>query len=189
MSKALIELVKKNFPAALLETASNCGDETIVISAERWLAVHEFLRDHPDAKMNFLIDLCAVDYPDRLPRVEVVTHLMAFPKGHRLCVKARIGDEDAEGAEIDSLTSVWKSASWFERETWDMMGVRFRGHPDLRRILLYEEFEGHPLRKDYEATKTQPLVPYREGPEVLDKIAPFGPNEGMPFGRQTHDRN
>jgi NADH-quinone oxidoreductase subunit C len=98
-----------------------------------------------------------------------------------------VGDEDCEGAVIDSLVPVWVGANWFERETFDMFGIRFEGHPDLRRILLYEEFEGHPLRKDYPAAKTQPLVPYREGPDVLGKLPPFGPDEGMVFGRKHLD--
>jgi NADH-quinone oxidoreductase subunit C len=72
-----------------------------------------------------------------------------------------------------------------ERETYDLFGVKFSGHPDLRRILLYPEFEGHPLRKDYPADKIQPLVPFREV-DNIEKLAPFGPDEGMPFGRQTH---
>ena len=88
---------------------------------------------------------------------------------------------------IDSLVPVWVGANWFERETFDMFGIRFEGHPDLRRILLYAEFEGHPLRKDSPAAKTQPLVPYREGPDVLGKLPPFGPDEGMVFGRKHLD--
>jgi NADH-quinone oxidoreductase subunit C len=188
MSKQLVELVQRRFgPSVVLSSSSQHGDETIVVAPSSWLEVHQFLRDDPASKMNFLMDLCGVDFPDRDPRFEVVSHLMSFPAAKRLRVKARVGDEYGDGAEIDSLMGVWKSASWLERETWDLMGIRFRGHPDLRRILLYEEFEGHPLRKDYDAGKAQPLVPYREGAGVLDKIAPFGPNEGMAFGRQTHD--
>ncbi len=86
------------------------------------------------------------------------------------------------------MSGVWPGADWFERETWDMMGISFRGHPDLRRILMYPEFEGHPLLKDYPATRAQPLVPYRTEEEaglVLEKIAPFREDEGMPFGRKT----
>ncbi len=113
-----------------------------------------------------------------------MAHLFSLAKGHRLRLKARVGGPEGEDAEIDSLTELWASANWFERECWDMFGVRFRGHPDLRRILLYPEFEGHPLRKDYPADRIQPLVPYREVPNI-DKLAPFGPDEGMSFGRQT----
>jgi NADH-quinone oxidoreductase subunit C len=100
-------------------------------------------------------------------------------------IKARVGAEDGTGAEIDSLVPVWKGANWFERETFDLMGIVFRGHPDLRRILMYPEFVGHPLRKDYPADKVQPLVPFREG--IVGKLPPFGPDEGMSFGRQSHD--
>jgi NADH-quinone oxidoreductase subunit C len=82
---------------------------------------------------------------------------------------------------------LWASAQWAEREAFDMFGVVFVGHPDLRRILLYPEFEGYPLRKDYPADRTQPLVPYRDV-DNIEELPPFGPDEGMSFGRQTHDR-
>jgi NADH-quinone oxidoreductase subunit C len=120
--------------------------------------------------------------------MEVVLHLYSIQRRHRLRLKARVGDEDMEGAEIDSITDLWPGAGWFERETFDLCGVTFTNHPDLRRILMYPEFEGHPLRKDYPATRTQPLVPYRteaEAKRPLEKLAPFGPDEGMPFGRRA----
>jgi NADH-quinone oxidoreductase subunit C len=187
MAKALVELVQKQFPADVLETHSLQGDETVVVYAPRWKDVARFLRDEPRADMDMLMDLTAVDYPGRSPRFEVVAHLYSLSKGHRLRLKARVGGADGEDAEIDTLTELWASAMWAERECWDMFGVRFKGHPDLRRILLYPEFEGFPLRKDYPADRIQPLVPYREVPDT-DKIAPFGVDEGMAFGRQTHAR-
>jgi NADH-quinone oxidoreductase subunit C len=107
-------------------------------------------------------------------------------------MKARVGDEDGNGAELESVTALWSGANWFERETWDMMGVKFRGHPDLRRILMYPEFEGHPLRKDYPAQRTQPLVPYRTEEEAglpLGKLSPFRDDEGMSFGRKDWTAN
>jgi NADH-quinone oxidoreductase subunit C len=106
---------------------------------------------------------------------------------HRVRLKARVGDEDMDGAELDSVTAIWPGMNWLEREVYDMSGVRFRGHPDLRRILMYPEFEGHPLQKTYPADKTQPLVEYRTEEEAglpLEKLPPFGPEEGMPFGRK-----
>ncbi|HEY3494511.1 MAG TPA: NADH-quinone oxidoreductase subunit C [Polyangiaceae bacterium] len=187
MSKALVELLKKQFPADVLETHNQRGDETVVVYAGRWKEIARFLRDDPRADMSMLIDLTAVDFPDRTPRFEVVTHLYSLSKGHRLRLKARVGDREGENAEIDTVTDLWASACWAERECWDMFGVRFAGHPDLRRILTYPEFEGHPLRKDYPADRIQPLVPYREVPNI-DKIPPFSVDEGMPFGRQTHAR-
>lgn len=186
MAKALIQLLQQQFPNAVLESHSQYGDETVVVDAAAWKEVARFLRDSPQASMDMLVDLTCVDFPDREPRFEVVAHLCSLTRGHRLRLKSRVGDEDGEGAEIDSLSELWASANWAEREAWDMFGVKFLGHPDLRRILLYPEFLGHPLRKDYPANAIQPLVPYREVPGT-EKLPPFGPDEGMPFGRQTFD--
>jgi len=185
MSKALIELVKKNFPDAVLESHSQLGDDTVVLAPGRWKEVCRFLKDNQQSDMSMLTDLTGVDYPDRDPRFEVVAHLYSLSRGHRLRVKARVGDREGETVEIDTLTELWASANWMERECFDMLGVKFLGHPDLRRILTYPEFEGHPLRKDYPAEKIQPLVQYRDEPNI-DKVAPFGVDEGMSFGRQTH---
>lgn len=185
MSQALIELVKKKFPDAVLASHSLLGDDTLVLEPSRWKEVARFLKDDPQSDMNMLMDLTAVDFPDRDPRFEVVAHLYSLSKGHRLRLKAAVGDRDGETVEIDTLTDLWASANWLERECYDMFGVKFLGHPDLRRILLYPEFEGHPLRKDYPAEKIQPLLPYRDLPGI-EKVAPFGVDEGMSFGRQTH---
>jgi NADH-quinone oxidoreductase subunit C len=185
MAKALIDFVTRRFPSVVLDSHSQHGDDTVVVDPKHWYAVHAALRDDVAADMQMLVDLTAVDFPRHLPRFEVITHLVSLRLGHRLRVKARVGDGDGENAVIDSLTPLWASANWAERECFDTMGVRFTGHPDLRRILLYPEFEGHPLRKDYPAEQTQPLVPYREV-ENIDKLMPFGPDEGMSFGRQTH---
>jgi hypothetical protein len=107
----------------------------------------------------------------------VLVMLRSLGKNHRVRLKTRVGD----GEELDSLVPVWLGADWTEREVYDLFGVVFRGHPDLRRILMYDEFIGYPLRKDYPIDKTQPLVPYRDvGPS---KLAPFGHEEGNPFGR------
>src|SRR5690606_341290 len=111
-------------------------------------------------------DLTAVDYPEREPRFEVVSHVYSLELGHRLRLKTRVGDLEGNSADVDSLTSLWASASWLEREAYDMFGIRFVGHPDLRRILLYPEFEGHPLRKDYPADRIQPLIPFRDVPGI-----------------------
>jgi NADH-quinone oxidoreductase subunit C len=185
MSVALIELVKKNFPDAVLETHSQLGDDTVVLKPGSWKAVARFLRDDLRSAMNMLTDLTAVDFPNREPRFEVVAHLYSLEHGHRLRLKAKVGDRDGETVEIETLTDLWGSANWLERECFDMFGVQFLGHPDLRRILLYPEFEGYPLRKDYPAEKIQPLLQYRDEPGI-EKVAPFGVDEGMSFGRQTH---
>jgi len=184
MALALLDLIAQRFPQAVIATHSQRGDETVVIDPARWKEVASWLRDSPETQMNVLVDLTAVDFPNRTPRFEVVAHLLSLARGHRLRLKARVGAADGEGAEIESLTELWASANWAERETWDMFGVRFVGHPDLRRILMYPEFVGHPLRKDYPADAIQPLVEYRRV-DNIDKLPPFGPDEGMSFGRQT----
>jgi NADH-quinone oxidoreductase subunit C len=185
MAKALIDLVERQFPGAVIESSSHHGDDTIVVETASWHAVAKFLRDDPRSQMQMLIDLTAVDYPDRDPRFEVVAHLCSLVKGHRLRMKTRVGDPAGETVQVASLTDLWASANWAEREAYDLLGVIFLGHPDLRRILLYPEFEGYPLRKDYPADRIQPLVEYRDVPNT-DKIAPFSTDEGMSFGRQTH---
>jgi len=99
--------------------------------------------------------VCAVDYLPRVPRFEVVYHLYSVKKNHRVRVKVLV---DGKSPSVPSLVGLWASADWMEREVWDLYGIRFDGHPDLRRILLYDEFEGHPLRKDYPKERRQPLV-------------------------------
>ncbi len=187
MAKLLIELVELRCPGAVLEAHSQHGDETLVLDPNRWLEVARLLRDDPAADMAMLIDLTAVDFPLREPRFDVVVHLLSLRLGHRLRIKTRVGDKAGKGASVDSLTPLWASAQWAERECYDMFGIDFVGHPDLRRILLYPEFEGHPLRKDYPAARVQPLVPFREV-DNIQKLAPFGEWEGMPFGRRVDDR-
>ncbi|HEY6398159.1 MAG TPA: NADH-quinone oxidoreductase subunit C, partial [Solirubrobacteraceae bacterium] len=186
MSQLVLDKLKERFGTAILETRSQLGDDTAVVEPSQWKAICLFLRQDPALDFDLPVDLCGVDYPDRLPRTEVVMHLYSIARGHRIRLKARVGDEDMDGAELDSVTSIWPGMNWLEREVFDMSGVRFRGHPDLRRILMYPEFEGHPLQKTYAADRTQPLVAYRSEDQAgvpLHKLEPFGPEEGMPFGR------
>jgi NADH-quinone oxidoreductase subunit C len=103
---------------------------------------------------DMLADLSAVDYLGQEPRFELVYHLNSIQKNIRLRIKSPI----TEGEEADSVVSLWPIANWLEREVWDMFGIKFKNHPDLRRLLMYEEFEGHPLRKDYPINKRQPRV-------------------------------
>jgi NADH-quinone oxidoreductase subunit C len=187
MSKLVLEKLKEKFGSEILETHDQFGDDTAVVAPRAWKAACEFLRSDPALDFNLFVDLCGVDYPERTPRFEVVLHVYSVSKRHRIRLKARVGDAEGDEAELDSVASVWIGANWFERETFDMMGVVFKGHPDLRRILMYPEFEGHPLRRDYPAQKTQPLVAYRTEEEAglaVDKVAPFGLDEGMSFGRR-----
>jgi NADH-quinone oxidoreductase subunit C len=135
------------------------GQAVIVIAREHAGDALRILREHPDLRFDQLMDVTAVDYPGRAPRFEVVYQLRSLIHGHRLRVKIGVPEDDAT---IPTASGLWKSALWGEREAWDMFGIRFTGHPDLRRILMYAEFEGFPLRKDYPLMKRQPLVPERD---------------------------
>lgn len=164
MSQAALEKAQARLGALVKQTHAYRGDETLVIAGEHVLAVLQVLKS--ELNMDFLVDLTAVDYLGREPRFEVVYHLRSMASGERLRVKAELAEpEDGSAPEIDSAVSLWKGANWFEREVWDLYGIKFRGHPDLRRILMYEEFIGHPLRKDYPKDKRQPLI-RRDSSEV-----------------------
>lgn len=153
-SKALQQLLLE-MPDVVLETHARLGDATAVIDPDHISLVLRFLREEPDLEFEMLMDLTCVDYIGREPRFEMVYHLYSIAKRHRIRIKAGVSEQSAE---IDSVVEIFPSANWMEREAWDLYGVRFRNHPDLRRLMLYEEFEGHPLRKDYDKKKIQPLV-------------------------------
>jgi NADH-quinone oxidoreductase subunit C len=152
----VLERAREILGDAVLDAHARAGDETIVVPRERWLETHRVLREHADLAFDFLMDETAVDYLGEEVRFEVVSHLYSSRHRRRLRVKARVPENDPV---IGSLTPLWQAANWLEREIWDMYGLRFADHPDLRRILLYEEFVGHPLRKDYPIDKRQPLIP------------------------------
>ena len=135
------------------------GQAVIVLERSALPAALHTLRDHAETRFEMLSDLTAVDYLGRTPRFEVVYELYSLSLNHRLRVKVPVPEDDPV---VPTASGVWKSANWAEREAWDMFGVRFAGHPDLRRILMYPEFVGHPLRKDYPLHQRQPLVPERD---------------------------
>ena len=137
---------------------SHFRDElTIRITAARVVDVCTLLRDDEDLAYDLLSDLSAADYPEREKRFDINYHLYSLSKGHSVRIKIQV----AEGESAPTVTGVWPGANWHEREVYDMFGVEFAGHPDLRRILMWDEFEGHPLRKDFPLT-TEP-VPFRYG--------------------------
>ena len=145
----------ERFPGSIVETHSYRGDDTAVVKKEDILDICTFLRDDEALLYNFMMDLTAVDYLGKEPRFEVVYHLYSLKFNRRVRIKARVSELDCS---IDSVVPVWIGADWFEREAFDLYGITFKGHPELRRILLYEGFQGHPLRKDYPIKKRQPLI-------------------------------
>lgn len=163
----LLASVRAAFGERIVETHAHCGDATAVIGRDDALEIFLGLRDRPEFAFAMLIDVTAADYLGRIPRFEVVYHLYSLAQNHRLRVKIRVSEDDPS---VPSLVELWKSANWLERECWDMLGIRFVGHPDPRRILMYEEFVGHPLRKDYPVDKRQPLTPERDPIEIGWKV-------------------
>jgi NADH-quinone oxidoreductase subunit C len=156
----LLERVTSLVPDATPVPAEQTrGDAAVVVPRDRIADVLALLRDDAETRFDMLTDVTAVDYLGRTPRFEVVYHLYSITRNHRLRVKVQLAEADPTVATASTL---WKSALWAEREVWDLFGIRFAGHPDLRRILMYPEFVGHPLRKDYELNARQPLVPERD---------------------------
>lgn len=165
----MIEKIQAKFSQGILGTHDFRGDLTVVVKKDSLTDLLRFLKTDPETDFNVLMDLSAVDYktygvPDTArasyateegPRFEVVYHLYSLAQNHRIRIKTPIEESNPN---LPSVTGLWPAADWYEREVWDMFGLRFQGHPDLRRILMYEEFEGHPLRKDYPFNKRQPLI-------------------------------
>jgi NADH-quinone oxidoreductase subunit C len=185
---SLIQAVSDRFPAAVTASHSFRGDATAIVSRDCLFEIARSLKEDAAFQMNFLMDLTAVDFsafgtkpsrgffsssgvavspsseiptddpwpgPPADARFVVVYHFFSLPLKHRLRIEVLLQEDDPE---VDSVTSLWAGANWLEREVWDMFGIRFRGHPNLKRILMYDEFVGHPLRKDYPVNRRQPLI-------------------------------
>jgi NADH-quinone oxidoreductase subunit C len=156
----ILQRLQSRFGAAVVDTHEQHGDATAVLDRGVLLDAVRFCRDEPGLTFEVLMDLTGADYlkyPGREdgPRFEVVYHLYSLAHNHRVRLKVRLDEDDAV---VPTVVPLWPIANWLEREVWDMFGVRFDGHPDLRRLLMYEEFVGHPLRKDYPINRRQPLI-------------------------------
>jgi NADH-quinone oxidoreductase subunit C len=136
------------FGPDILRTWITCGDEIVDVKASRVHEILKWLRDTPGQEFNYLVDVTAVDYRDPERPLEVVYQLRSLPRTVDLRVKVPL--DKSKPLEVDSVVDLWQGANWLEREVFDLFGVRFRGHPDLRRILMWETYaEGYPLRKDF----------------------------------------
>jgi NADH-quinone oxidoreductase subunit C len=170
MSKAVLERLQKKFADAIVDVHSEHGNDTAVVDRQRLREVAEFLRDDKELAFDMPIDCSAVDWwQKKEPRFEVVWHLYSTTKNHRVRLKVRVPDDDPS---CTSLTPIWRGMNWHEREAWDLYGIRFIGHPNLKRVLMYEEFVGHPLRKDYPIDKRQPLIEMRPVRQVPTQRRP-----------------
>ncbi len=138
-----LERIKKDFAEDILEIKEFRGDVTITVKKEKNIEFLTYLRK--EFSFDFLVDVTAEDWYPKNPRFEVVYNLYSLSSHERLRVKVPVED----GEKVRSVTQLWKGAGWLEREVYDMFGIEFEGHPDLRRILLWDDFPGHPLRKDF----------------------------------------
>jgi len=161
---AIVARLRERLGSQVLAAHDYRGDHTAVLAREAIVPALTFCRDEAALAFDMLMDLTAVDlarFPGREdgPRFEVVYHLYSVAHNHRVRLKVPVEQDDPV---VPTAAGLWPIANWLEREVWDMFGIRFDGHPDLRRLLLYEEFEGHPLRKDYPINRRQPPI----GPKV-----------------------
>ena len=153
------------YPRDSIRLQEGLDQPTWVVRREILADLARDLRDDPDCRFDLLLDLCGVDYPERDDRFEAVYHLYSLPRAERLRLKVPVTEADPS---LPSLVGVWKAADWFEREAYDMFGLTFDGHPNLRRILTHDAFRGHPLRKDYDPARRWILTDdkvYRPQPE------------------------
>jgi NADH-quinone oxidoreductase subunit C len=145
MAPGVFEPIKIRFPEAVVDLIEFRGETTLVIHPDRLIEVCTFLRDDPAWKFDLLSDVSAVDHFPVHPRFALNYHLYSLENNYELRLKVWL---DGEQPQTPSVTGVWPGANWHEREVWDLMGIKFAGHPDLRRIFMPEDFLGHPLRKD-----------------------------------------
>jgi NADH-quinone oxidoreductase subunit C len=144
-STEIIAALSTLVPNASFEEAPSVDFATIYVPSDRLVETCRALRDNEALRFTTIIEVTAADYVPRNPRFEVVYHLLSIPRRDRLRIKVRVAD----GGTVPTVQGVWKGAGWPEREVWDMFGIVFDGHPDLRRLLMPEDWEGHPGRKDY----------------------------------------
>ena len=208
MSQALVVLLREKFPEAVTASLSHRGDEVVTVKRESLFEVVKFLRDDAACEMKLLSQIAAIDLltfatestgggslassevpayaashvAPREPRYYVSYNLYSITKKHRLRLHVEVSTDDVK---VPTLTALFHTADWWERYCFDMMGIEFTGHPNLKRLLLYPEFVGHPLRKDYPILRRQPLVKEHDFPDLIRGPGPGPGGAGMPMS-QTH---
>ena len=169
-----VALVREHFPDDLIEVIEHLGETTLLVRAPALRDMCQALRDAPGLRYNFLADITAVDWLEREPRFDVVYHLLSLESRAVVRLKVRVGAEGEEHPEVPSVVSVWPTANWFEREVFDLFGVVFTDHPDLKRILMPIDWVGHPLRKDYPLTGIMLPDPHWGGQVPFSQPVPQG---------------
>jgi len=145
VESAPLKALQEKLPRAIQQVSFHAGEVNVLLRKEDLVEVCRFLKEDASLRMDLLSNLCGVDYPDRAQRFEVVYHLFSISKLHRINLKVQVADREP----VPTVTGVWRTANWHEREAFDLLGIPFEGHPDLRRILMPDDWQGHPLRKEY----------------------------------------
>jgi NADH-quinone oxidoreductase subunit C len=154
-----VQKLREKFGDYIQVIASAFDMDTIMVERKDIVEVCRFLRDEEELDYDLMRDATCVDYIHETPRFEMVYHLYSIYHGHQVRLKVRLEEQNAR---IDTISGIWTGANWYEREVYDFFGIEFDNHPDLRRLLMYPEFVGYPLRKDYPIEKEQPLFEERE---------------------------
>ncbi|MBI5026865.1 MAG: NADH-quinone oxidoreductase subunit C [Nitrospirae bacterium] len=171
----IAEKIKEKFQEDVLDIVQFLDQVSVIVRKDRIVGICRFLHDDPDLYFDYLADICGVDYPDREMRFEVVYNLYSIKHRHRILLKALVKETDPS---IDSAMPVWIGANWHEREVYDMYGITFNGHPDLRRILLPEDWTGYPLRKDYPLKGQEEYRGYEEIKKLHSHDGEWGMGNG-----------
>jgi NADH-quinone oxidoreductase subunit C len=165
----VVEKLQARFVDAVHEVVEAHGELTVVVDRTQIVDICRFLKDDPDLRFDLLMDMAGVDYLGREPRFEVVYHLYSIPHNSRVRLKVRVPEGDLV---VPSVSAVWSTANWHEREAFDMLGIEFADHPDLRRIYMPDDYPGYPLRKDFPILGPEVEVPPRENVHRLDQAPP-----------------
>lgn len=174
-----VAFLRERFADAIVDVSERLGETTVIVRPGTIVEICQALRDAPTLQYNFLSTITAVDWLEREPRYDIVYHLMSLSSGAVVRLKIQVGDDEQPQPEASSVTSVWPAANWYEREVYDLFGIRFAGHPDLRRIEMPDDWVGHPLRKDYPLTGIQLPEPHWGGQ------LPFADPLPAEIGQQT----
>lgn len=181
-----VERLKAQFPEAVVETVEYRDEQTIVLQPETLLAVCTYLKKQ--LNYDFLETVTAVDWPQRVPRFDVVYQLLSTEHQCFVRLKVRVGQKGEEHPAVPSVTGIWPAANWYEREVYDLFGITFSGHPDLRRILMPPDWTTHPLRKDYPLTGFDLPEPHWGGQIPYDVDLPVGQQTlRTPDGRELNE--
>ncbi len=179
-SMEIAEKLQNHFSEEVLDICDFHGQVGVVVKRERIVDILRWLRDSPETKMDHFMDLCGVDNKTRqgknLQRLEVVYNLYSISLRHSIRIRAQVPEDDAC---IDTVTPLWCGADWHERECFDLLGISFTGHPDMRRILLPDDWVGHPLRKEYPLKGREEWAGLEELKHKVVELQEFGLSDGI----------